>query len=80
MKKQIELLSTEAKELVGAHPDQSALVDTLSALGIEGDQDWVNETTTWWLPDGSAVVMSSRWTWTLESTFNLRSIDVDTAI
>jgi len=49
---------TQATEYASRYNDVSDLMTALDAAGVESDQDWENETTTWTFDDGSKISVS----------------------
>ena len=51
-------MTTQVQEFRANYNDTGDLVTALDNAGVESDQDWENETTTWTFEDGSQIIVS----------------------
>lgn len=51
-------MTTQAQNFKANYSDTNDLMTALDNAGVESDQDWENETTTWTFEDGSQIVVS----------------------
>jgi len=49
---------SEAEQMTAQFPGAADLMGALDAAGLQSDQDWALETTTWAFSDGSKIAIS----------------------
>ena len=53
-----EVVGTMAEALMARYPGAPDLAEYLDTEGFEKSQDWKNEATIWFMPDGSRILIS----------------------